>query len=101
MSFEPSRHSTSFEKFKRVEFNPNIPKTHHKPEGEVEYERSTSPTASDMHHPPPSERFDRQFNVISSSTDWRREFKEDKNPQVKTFKRTLRKMFSEEELESF
>lgn len=51
----------------------------------------------------PSERLGKLLNnnVISSSIERRREFKTDKIPEAKVFRRTLKKMFSKEELESF
>ncbi|KAL2533026.1 CCHC-type domain-containing protein [Abeliophyllum distichum] len=85
-----------YEKFKGVDFTPNIPKTHYSEE-EDDFTRhdSESPTLSDMR----SQRD--QLNVISSTIDRKREFKKIKDPQVRSFRKNLKRLLSKEEMNRF
>ncbi|KAL2466560.1 hypothetical protein Adt_42411 [Abeliophyllum distichum] len=79
------------DKFKGVDFTPNIPKTHYsEEEDDSTYRGSESPTLSDMR----SQRD--QLNVISSTIDRKREFKKDKDPQVRSFRKNLKRLLSKE-----
>ncbi|KAL2526772.1 Uncharacterized protein Adt_11826 [Abeliophyllum distichum] len=84
------------DKFKGVDFTPNIPKTHYSEEEDDSTHRgSESPTLSDMR----SQRD--QLNVISSTIDRKREFKKDKDPQVRSFRKNLKRLLSKEEMNRF
>ncbi|KAL2506187.1 Uncharacterized protein Adt_21808 [Abeliophyllum distichum] len=84
------------DKFKGVDFTPNIPKTHYSEEEDDSTHRgSESPTLSDMR----SQRD--QLNVISSTIDRKREFKKDKDPQVRSFRKNLKRLLSKEEMKRF
>ncbi|KAL2485541.1 movement protein [Abeliophyllum distichum] len=84
------------DKFKGVDFSPNIPKTHYsEEEDDSTYRGFESPTLSDMR----SQRD--QLNVISSTIDRKREFKKDKDPQVRSFRKNLKRLLSKEEMNRF
>ncbi|KAL2497194.1 Enzymatic polyprotein [Abeliophyllum distichum] len=84
------------EKFKGVDFTPNIPKTHYsEEEDDSTHHGSESPTLSDMR----SHRD--QLNVISATIDRKREFKKDKDPQVRSFRKNLKRLLSKEEMIRF
>ncbi|KAL2471650.1 Enzymatic polyprotein [Abeliophyllum distichum] len=84
------------EKFKSVDFTPNIPKTHYfEEEDDSTHYSSKSPTLSDMR----SQRD--QLNVISSTIDRKREFKKSKDPQVRSFRKNLKRLLSKEEMNRF
>ncbi|KAL2525679.1 Uncharacterized protein Adt_10733 [Abeliophyllum distichum] len=84
------------EKFKGVDFTPNIPNTHYSEEEDDSTRHgSESPTLSDMR----SQRD--QLNVISSTIDRKREFKKSKDPQVRSFRKNLKRLLSKEEMNRF
>ncbi|KAL2498142.1 Enzymatic polyprotein [Abeliophyllum distichum] len=77
------------DKFKCVDFTPNIPKTHYsEEEDDSTHHGSESHTLSDMR----SQRD--QLNFISSTIDRKREFKKDKDPQVRSFRKNLKRLIS-------
>ncbi|KAL2519056.1 hypothetical protein Adt_15303 [Abeliophyllum distichum] len=84
------------EKFKGVDFTPNILKTHYSEEEDDSTRHGLeSPTLSDMR----SQRD--QLNVISSTIDRKREFKKSKDPQVRSFRKNLKRLLSKEEMNRF
>ncbi|KAL2498139.1 Enzymatic polyprotein [Abeliophyllum distichum] len=84
------------EKFKGVDFTPNIPKNHYSEEDDDSTRHgSKSPTLSDMR----SQR--NQLNVISSTIDRKREFKMSKDPRVRSFRKNLKRLLSKEEINRF
>ncbi|KAL2527085.1 Uncharacterized protein Adt_12139 [Abeliophyllum distichum] len=84
------------EKFKGVDFTPNIPKTHYSEEEDDSTRHGLeSPTLSDMR----SQRD--QLNVISSTIDRKREFKNSKDSQIRSFRKNLKRLLSKEEMNRF
>ncbi|KAL2505584.1 hypothetical protein Adt_21205 [Abeliophyllum distichum] len=84
------------EKFKGVDFIHNIAKTHYsEEEDDSTRQGSESPTLSDMR----SQRD--QLNVISSTIDRKREFKKSKDPQIRSFRKNLKRLLSKEEMNRF
>ncbi|KAL2512777.1 hypothetical protein Adt_18377 [Abeliophyllum distichum] len=82
-------------KFKRVDFGPNIPKTHYVEEDEdSNHNVSETPTLSVIR----SQR--NQLNVIYYSIDRKHEFKKVKNSIVRSFRKTLKRLNSKEELKT-
>ncbi|KAL2527251.1 CCHC-type domain-containing protein [Abeliophyllum distichum] len=75
---------------------PNIPKTYYsEEEDDLTRHGSESPTLSDMR----SQRD--QLNVISSTIDRKREFKKSKDPQIRSFRKNLKRLLSKEEMDRF
>ncbi|KAL2504574.1 Enzymatic polyprotein [Abeliophyllum distichum] len=86
----------SYEKFKCVDFTLNIPKTHYSKDDEDSTRYgSESHTLSDMR----SQRD--QLNVISSTINRKREFKKSKDPQVRSFRKNLKRLLSKKEMNRF
>ncbi|KAL2542336.1 movement protein [Abeliophyllum distichum] len=76
-------------RFKGVDFSLNIPKTHYSEKDEDSNQNgSESPTLSDMR----SQR--NQLNIISSTIYRKRAFKKDKDPIVRSFQKTLKRLNS-------
>ncbi|KAL2542319.1 Uncharacterized protein Adt_03297 [Abeliophyllum distichum] len=83
------------ERFKDVDFSPNIPKIHYSEEDEDSNQNGfESLTLSDMR----SQR--NQLTVISSTIDHKRAFKKDKDPIVRSFRKNLKRLNSKEEMKS-
>lgn len=96
--FQSTRFSTSFDKPKEVDYNPDIPKTHYTSEKYNESKQPSLPTSSDML--PHSERLNHQCNVIYS-IDRKNECKTSQIHSFKMFHRTFKKMFAKDEIKSF